>query len=216
MGYDRILDSFVAIVTDWQNAKGAMAMDTAVAVTATSGVALPPRAALVTAGQNALVGQTGTPVTGSVGGSPTPAGAVFAPVDRSAAGSPVSDKMTDVKANTEKSGSTGSGAAGLTVNPTFQYDSQSHQMVMITRDRESGAVVTQIPSQMALRQYDQAVKRVRDDVTAAALSGSAPSGISSLTAASLGIVIPFGLGSGSSTAGVGLGRTGGARYSVVV
>jgi len=182
--------------------------------------AAPPRAVPVTAREGNVAGQAGPAATASVappvGGAFAQAASPFPPADRGAVGGPATDKTTDTKAAADKTDANGAGAVMVSVNPTFNYDAQSHRMVMITRDRKTGAVETQIPSQMALRQYDQAVKRVRDDVTAAQLSGSTPSTVSSVTAASLGIIIPFALGSGSTTVGTGSGRHGGARYNVVV
>jgi len=85
---------------------------------------------------------------------------------------------------------------GAVINPTFRYDSQAQRMVMLMRDEKSGAVIVQVPSEVALRQYEQAVKRAQEDVAATqkATAGQAPAlpQTTSIEAAALGVLVPFG------------------------
>jgi uncharacterized FlaG/YvyC family protein len=109
-------------------------------------------------------------------------------------------------------GGRGEKAASITVNPTFRYDSESQRMVMMLRDQKSGAVVLQIPSEVALKQYEQAIKRVREEVAtnhAAAGSATAPTPGTTMEAARLGVPLPIGGASpGSGPGNTGNGNTG--------
>jgi len=85
---------------------------------------------------------------------------------------------------------------GAVINPTFRYDAQAQRMVMLMRDEKSGTVIVQVPSEVALRQYEQAVKRAQEDVAATqhaqAGQSAAVSQTSSIEAAALGVLVPFG------------------------
>ena len=87
----------------------------------------------------------------------------------------------------EKSDRSERAGHAATVNPTFQYDTKAQRMVMLMHDQGSGAVVQQIPSEMALRQYEDAVRRVREDAAAVQVTAARPS---SFEAASLGVILP--------------------------
>jgi hypothetical protein len=132
--------------------------------------------------------------------------------DWAVSGTAGSDRTT-TKTGSVSDGVTSSGVI-VTVNPTFSYDPQAQRVVMLTRDRKTGAVDAQMPSEMALRQYEQAAKRTRETAAAAQSSGGATAGATA--AGSQGVVVPFGTKSGSTTVGATSGRGGGARYNVVV
>ncbi|MEI8397406.1 MAG: flagellar protein FlaG [Rhodospirillaceae bacterium] len=50
-----------------------------------------------------------------------------------------------------------------TVNPTFRYDTDAQRMIMMVHDQTSGSIVQQIPSEAALRQYEEASKLARNN-----------------------------------------------------
>lgn len=122
------------------------------------------------------------------------------------------------------------------VNPTFRYDDQTQRMVMLMRDQKSGTVLAQIPTEAALRQYEQALKRAREEVAnQSTATDRTPAAISSLEAAALGVAVPLpssetaaatrptsapaartGSAAGSVTAGASAARAGGARFTFVV
>lgn len=108
-------------------------------------------------------------------------------------------------------------SAQAVVNPTFRYDDQSGRMVMLMRDQKTGATLVQVPSEVALRQYEQALKRVRDEVAASQDTAAtpAPASTSSLEAATLGVVMPAPASAGSLTVGASA-RPGGARFNIMV
>ncbi len=134
------------------------------------------------------------------------------------------------------------GGKAAAVNPTFKYDSETRRVVMLMSDG-NGAVLVQIPSEQALRQYEQALKRVKESVAATqgvaagAASSSIPA-VSSIEAAAVGVLMPSAgdpsasaaeaaavlprpkvaaASSGSVTAGAMTGTSGsGARYNIVV
>jgi len=112
----------------------------------------------------------------------------------------------------DKSGKTAtvnpaSNAAGSahTNNSAFNFDSTTRRVVMQVRDG-SGSVVIQIPSEQALRQYEQALKRSQDSVTQDVAPAASPAGADPVSPPST----PVAASSGSVTAGFG------ARYNIVV
>ncbi len=204
-------------------------MSTAVAMTAAPVVPPPPRVAQAAGGQSGFVGRVSDSVASPVGSGTGVAAVIRSgsiPVDQAAGGTPNQTAAATTTSNTnakaspvaasDKASSNAANPVIVSANPTFAYDPQAQRVVMLTRDRKTGTVETQIPSEMALRQYEQAAKRVREDVATAQQSGSSPVQSSTLAAANLGIVIPFAPRSGSATAGASSGRGGGARYNVVV
>lgn len=58
------------------------------------------------------------------------------------------------------------------MTPIFRFDSDAQRMVMLSRDPQSGTVLFQIPTEEALRQYEQNLKRQK----AEASSGGASKG----------------------------------------
>jgi len=94
------------------------------------------------------------------------------------------------------------------VSPTFRYDPQAQRMVMLMRDHTTGTVLVQVPSEVALRQYEQALKRVREEVAASqsATAGRSPvPQTSSIEAATLGVVIPAAAPAVTTDSGSGAG-----------
>jgi hypothetical protein len=102
----------------------------------------------------------------------------------------------------DPNGKEGGANPAVTVNPTFKYDSRAQRMVMVLRDQTTGAVVQQMPTEAALRQYEQAVKRVRDEMATSQTSPgqSQTSQTTSIEAAQLGVPVPLTAGTDAKPA----------------
>lgn len=85
----------------------------------------------------------------------------------------------------------------------FNFDAATRRVVMQVRDG-SGTVVIQIPSEQALRQYEQALKRSQDSAAQDVAPAASSVGATPVSPQ------PVAASSGSVTAGFG------ARYNIVV
>ena len=142
--------------------------------------------------------------TAAVNATPGPVAAEFS---QSRAAAAAAHRYDSIKTGDGTTGDakTDKTQAGAVINPTFRYDAQAQRMVMLMRDEKSGTVIVQVPSEVALRQYEQAVKRAQEDVAAtqnvqAGQIAPVPQ-TTSIEAAALGVLVPFGsaaLGEGST------------------
>ena len=116
-----------------------------------------------------------------------------------------SDRGGKIATGNQPSASTSKASTGSVLNSAFNYDSETRHVVMQMRDG-SGAVVVQIPSEQALRQYEQAQKQVKDGAGAGSEASSAGTGAEAASSAHAGAA--------ASAGGFAAGNT--ARYNVFV
>lgn len=99
------------------------------------------------------------------------------------------------------------------MTPIFRFDGDAQRMVMLSRDIDSGTVLFQIPSEEALRQYEQTLKRQKSGAGASGPTGSVGT-VSSVESNGVPGYTARGRSVGGTSAGAG--PSSGVRFSVVV